>query len=325
MKIRFAPRLVFMFAAFIAAPVGFSATPANAIVAADGSGNYKTVREAIDACPQITHDDGRRWRILVKPGTYRELIYIQREKRFITLAGEDAEKTIITFDLFNDYKGPDGKVIATYRTPTVALDADDFTVEDITIENSAGPKGQALAIRIDGDRDVFRRCRFLGWQDTILTNRGRHYFEDCTIVGATDFIFGGATAYFERCHIICAGSGYITAASTPDFQPYGYVFNHCTIAGANPDVKTFLGRPWRDYAKTVFLNTEMSAVVRPEGWNDWNKPYARQVAFYAEYNSSGPGATPERRAPWSRKLSASEAAAYSVEKVFGGWKPGSDR
>jgi len=295
----------------------------DAIVAADGSGQYKTVRAAIDACPQITHDDGRRWTILVKPGTYRELIYIQREKRFVRLVGKDAAKTVISFDLFNDFPAPDGTNIATFRTATVMLDADDFTIENLTLENTAMRKGQALAIRVDGDRVVFRHCRFLGWQDTILINRGRHYFEDCTIAGAVDFIFGGATAWFERCRIHCLGDGYITAASTPDFQSHGYVFSHCTITG-DPGVKTFLGRPWRDYAQTVFLHTEMSGVVRPEGWNNWSKPYAEKVATYAEFASTGPGGSREKRAPWSRQLTPQQAAAFTVEAVLGGtdhWNP----
>lgn len=302
---------------------GVQAAAPDAVVAADGSGQYQTVRAAIDAAPQITHA-GRHWTILVKAGEYRELVYIQREKRFITVVGEDAERTVITFDLFNDFAAPDGRPIATFRTPTVMLDADDFTFENITIKNSAGRKGQALAIRVDGDRAVFRRCRFLGWQDTILVNRGRHYFEDCLIAGATDFIFGGATAYFERCQIRCAGNGYITAASTPDFERYGYVFSHCTITGETPDVRTYLGRPWRDYAQTVFLNCEMSAVVKPEGWHNWGKPYAEKVARYAEYNSRGPGAAPASRVPWSKQLSDDEAKNYSVEKVLAGtdgWMP----
>ena len=299
-----------------------SATP-DAVVAADGSGQFRTVRAAIDAAPQITHA-GRHWTIFVKAGEYRELVYIQREKRFISLVGEDAERTSITFDLFNDYPAPDGKPIATFRTPTVMLDADDFTIENLTIRNAAGRKGQALAIRVDGDRAVFRRCRFIGWQDTILVNRGRHYFADCTIVGATDFIFGGATAYFERCQIRCAGNGYITAASTPDFERHGLVFSHCSISGETPEVRTYLGRPWRDYAQTVFLNCEMSTAVRPEGWHNWEKPHAEKVSRYAEFNSHGPGAAPAARAPWSRQLNAEEAKAYTVENVLGGsdgWNP----
>ena len=295
----------------------------DAIVAADGTGQYRTVREAIDASPQITHA-GSHWTILVKPGTYRELIHVQREKRFTSLVGEDAEKTVITYDLFANIPGPDGKPIGTFRTPTMTIDADDFTVENLTLENSAGPTGQALALRVDGDRVAFRRCRLLGWQDTVLTNRGRQYFEDCTIVGAVDFIFGAATAFFERCHIRCAGDGYITAASTPDSQPYGYVFSHCTIAGAAPGVKTYLGRPWRDFARTVFLNTEMSDVVRPAGWHNWNKPVAEQTAHYAEFNSTGPGAKPAGRVPWSKQLTADEAAKFTVAAVLGGadgWNP----
>jgi pectinesterase len=294
------------------------------VVAADGSGQYKTVRAAIDACPQITHDDGRRWTIFVKAGTYRELVYIQREKRFVRVLGEDAATTKISFDLYNDMPGPDGKILATYRTPTVMLDADDFTFETITLENSAGPKGQALAIRVDGDRERFIHCRFIGWQDTILVNRGRHYFEDCFITGATDFIFGGATVWFERCHIEAAGNGYLTAASTPDFQPYGYVFNHCRITGAKPGLRTFLGRPWRDYAQTVYLNCEMSDVVDPRGWNNWGKAYAEKVANYAEFNSTGAGATPEKRVPWMKQLTAEQAAEYTIEHVLGGadhWDP----
>ncbi|MBI5757478.1 MAG: hypothetical protein HZA46_03040, partial [Planctomycetales bacterium] len=223
------------------------------IVAADGTGRYKTIREAIDASPQISSDTGRRWTILVKPGIYRELVYVQREKRFTALVGEDAEKTILTFDLYASLPGPDDKQIGTFRTPTLVIDADDFTVENLTIENSAGARGQALALRVDGDRVAFRGCRFLGWQDTIFVNRGRHYFGDCLIEGAVDFIFGGATAFFERCHIRVVGAGYITAASTPDHQLHGLVFSDCRITGLAPGPFTFLGRPWRDNAKTVFL------------------------------------------------------------------------
>ncbi len=316
--------LVFALLALVAALRAAEPAKYDAVVAADGTGQYKTVRAAVDACPQITHDDGRRWTIFVKAGTYRELVYIQREKRFVRVLGEDAATTKISFDLYNDLPGPDGKPIATYRTPTVMLDADDFTFENITLENSAGPKGQALAIRVDGDREKFIRCRFLGWQDTILVNRGRHYFEDCFITGATDFIFGGATAWFERCHIEAAGDGYLTAASTPDFQQDGYVFNRCTITGAKPEVRAFLGRPWRDYAQTVFLNCEMSDVVRPEGWDNWKKPYAEKVSNYAEFNNTGPGAALEKRVAWSKKLTAEQAARYTIAHVLGGadrWDP----
>ena len=219
--------------------------------------------------------------------------------------------------------GKDGKPIGTFRTPSTLIDADDFTAENLTFENSAGPVGQALAIRVDGDRAAFRRCRFLGWQDTIFLNRGRQYFEDCYIAGHVDFIFGAATAFFERCHIHCLRNGYITAASTYDYHPYGFVFSHCKITG-EPEVKTYLGRPWRDFSNAIFLNTEMSDVVRPEGWQNWNLPAREKTARYAEFNSNGPGANAKSRVPWSRQLTRDQAKAITVKKVLGGrdgWNP----
>ncbi|MGN6368682.1 MAG: pectinesterase family protein [Phycisphaerae bacterium] len=299
------------------APAGLHA---DAVVASDGSGQYKTIRAAVDACPQMTSDPGKRWVILVKPGTYKELVYVQREKRFVRLVGADARNTVLTYDLVAGMPGPDGKAIGTFRTPTLEIDADDFAVENMTIANSAGRKGQALALRVEGDRVAFRHCRFLGYQDTILVDRGRQYFEDCDIQGATDFIFGGSVAWFEKCRIYATAGGYLTAASTPDFQPFGYVFNECEVDGT-PGVKTFLGRPWRDYAKVVFLRTKMSDVVRPEGWNDWKKAVAHQTTTYAEFESSGAGGESAKRVEWSKQLTAEEAAKYTVEKVLDGWRP----
>jgi pectinesterase len=293
----------------------------NLYVAADGSTPYKTIQDAIMAVP--AGSSSNHVFIHIRPGTYKELIYVQREKRFFHLIGENPETTVLTYDLNANLKGPDGKNIGTFRTPSTLIDAEDFTAENLTFENSAGPVGQALAIRVDGDRAVFRNCRFLGWQDTILINRGRQYFENCYIQGHVDFIFGGATAFFEKCRIHCLRDGYITAASTPDTQPFGYVFNNCRITG-EPGVKTFLGRPWRLYASTVFLNTTMSDVVRPEGWNNWGKKEAESTTRYAELNSSGPGGAAERRVSWARQLKPGDAANYSVERVLGGadgWNP----
>ena len=292
------------------------------VVAADGSAKYKSVQEAIMAVPAGSPDNPVI--IHIKPGTYKELIYIQREKRFFRLVGENALKTILSYDLNANLTGRDGKPIGTFRTPSTQIDADDFTAENITFENSAGPVGQALAVRVDGDRVVFRNCRFLGWQDTILLNRGRQYFEDCYIEGHVDFIFGAATAFFEHCHIHCLRDGYITAASTPDNQPFGFVFSHCKITGASPSVRTYLGRPWRAYSNVIYLNTEMSEVVRPEGWHNWNFPEREKTARYAEFNNTGPGANPRARVAWSRQLTKSEAKAITVEKVLrgtDGWNP----
>ena len=294
----------------------------NLFVAADGSAPFKSVQEAVMSVPSGSNTNPVI--IHIKPGVYKELIYIQREKRFFKLVGESATNTVLTFGLYASLTNFDGKPMGTFHTSSTTIDADDFTAENLTFENSAGAVGQALAIRVDGDRACFRNCRFLGWQDTILLNRGRQYFENCHIEGAVDFIFGAATAWFEKCHINCPGSGYITAASTPVDEPFGFVFSNCKITGAKPDVKTFLGRPWRIYASTIYLNTEMSGVVRPEGWNDWKKPEARTTARYAEFNNTGPGASPATRPGWIKQLTGAEAEKISVEQVLGGgdgWNP----
>jgi pectinesterase len=280
------------------------------------------VQEAINAAPQNTSAD-RPWIIFVKSGTYHEIVYVQREKRFVTLIGEDPATTIVSYGLHANMTGPDGKAIGTFRTPTVTIDADDFSAENLTFENTAGPVGQALAVRVDGDRVVFRNSRFLGWQDTIFLNRGRHYFEDSVITGHVDFIFGGATAYFERCRIHALRDGYLTAASTPAEQPYGFVIAHSRITGA-PGVKTFLGRPWREYAQTTVISSEISDVVRAEGWNNWDKPEREKTVRYSEAANSGPGAETNARVHWMKRLSEKEAAAQTPPAVLGGadgWDP----
>lgn len=291
------------------------------VVALDGSGNFRSVQEAIMSVPAATAANPVIIRI--KPGTYKELIYIQREKRFFRLVGEDAARTILTYDLHANIAGRDGKPIGTFRTPSTQIDADDFVAENLTFENSAGPVGQALAIRVDGDRVVFRNCRFLGWQDTILLNRGRQYFENCYVEGHVDFIFGAATAWFERCHIHALRDGYITAASTPADASFGFVFSHCRITGA-PNVRTYLGRPWRAHSAVTFLNTEMSEVIRPEGWHNWNFPEREQTARYAEFANTGPGANSRARVRWAKQLTKADAREITIRKVlggFGGWNP----
>jgi pectinesterase len=297
------------------------AAQTNLTVAPDGSGQFKTVQAAIMAVPSGSRENPVV--IHIKPGTYKELIYIQREKSYFKLVGENPTNTILTFNLYAGITNAEGNPIGTFKTPSTTIDADDFTAENLTFENSAGPVGQALAIRVDGDRVAFRNCRFLGWQDTILLNRGRQYFENCYVAGQTDFIFGAATAWFEKCEIHSLRDGYLTAASTPQDQPFGFVFADCKITG-EPGVKTCLGRPWRIYASTIFLNTEMSDIVRSEGWNDWKKPETHQIARYAEFNSNGPGANSKARVAWAKQLTQAEANAITLKKVLGvsdGWNP----
>jgi pectinesterase len=295
----------------------------SATVAADGTGQYTSVQEAINAAPQ-TSTASSPWTIRVKAGSYHERVYVQREKRYVRLIGEDPATTTINFGLYAAVVGPDGKPIGTFHTPTVWIDADNFTVENLTLANTSGNVGQALALRVDGDRVVFRNCRFLGWQDTILANRGRHYFENCTITGAVDFIFGGATAYFDNCHIQIAGNGYITAPSTPVDQAYGFVFLNCRISGNAKTVQAYLGRPWRPYGSSIFIGTKMNEVIRPAGWNNWSKPEREKTARFAEYGSTGPGANTASRVSWAKTSSGPALDDYSAAHVLAGadhWDP----
>lgn len=321
-----------LFAAALLSAAQEKTAPPDAVVAADGSGQYRSLQEAISSAPMRTGKGDPRWVIFVKKGVYRERVYVQRERGNMMILGEDAATTIVTYDLHANLPGPDGKPIGTFRTPTVHVDGDDMIWDNLTIENSAGepgprpsgpPVAQALALRVDGDRVVFRRCRFLGFQDTVLLNRGRHYFADSYIEGHVDFIFGAATAFFDRIHIHALRNGYITAASTPDGTPHGFVFRDARITGES-GVKTYLGRPWRVYAKTVFIRAEMSSVVRGEGWHNWNKPEAEKTVFYGEFGSTGEGVAPASRVPWARKLTPREAEEFTPEKVLGGvdgWSP----
>jgi pectinesterase len=205
----------------------------DATVAADGSAQFTTVQAAVDAAPAGCHVP---YTIHIAPGKYKEVITVSVDKPFLRFVGDDADKTILTYDNFADMPGPDGKKLGTRNTASTYLKADDFVAEKIAFEHTHGLGSQALAVSITGDRCAFRHCRFLGWQDTVLIDNGRQYFESCYINGHVDFIFGASTAYFKNCYIHCLGKGYITAASTSQDHPYGYVFDHCQISGAGPSL-----------------------------------------------------------------------------------------
>jgi len=276
---------------------------------------FRTVQAAVDAATphSVIH---------IQPGVYKERVVVPYAKPFLTFRGDDPATTIITNNSHAGLPGLKGP-INTFATQTVFIQANDFTAENLTFENSAGNQGQAVALTIMGDRGVFRNCRFLGYQDTLLAQAGRQYFEGCYIEGAVDFIFGGSAAWFDHCTIHVTAKGYITAANTTRDQRYGYVFDHAKITG-EPDVKTLLGRPWRPWSATVFLNTEISDAVLPAGWNNWNDPAREKTVRYAEYGSTGPGAGSFARVPWARQLTAADAAEFTMENVVGGldgWDP----
>jgi pectinesterase len=282
-------------------------------VAPDGSGDFTSVQAAIDASKAFPD---QRVTIRLKNGIYREKVTIPACNTLLSIIGESAEKTIITWnDYFNKINRGRN---STFYTWTLKVEADDFYMENLTIENSAGPVGQGVALHVEGDRCVFRNCRFLGNQDTLYTagQNSRQYFENCTIEGTTDFIFGAATVLFENCTIYSKADSYITAASTPKGKTFGYVFMHCKLIAKEGLTKVFLGRPWRDYARTVFLFCEMGAQISPDGWSNWSGTNRDKTAFYAEYRNTGPGAVTAGRVPWSHQLSKKQAKQYSRENIL---------
>jgi len=288
-------------------------------VAADGTGDVTTVQAAVNAAPDEPQSS-RPFVIHIKPGTYKEVVTIPVQKGALDLEGDDAAATTITFSNAAATLDADGHPLGTFKSATVFVQDEGFSARNITFANGFGKGSQALAISVSGDRALFRKCRFLGWQDTILLLQGRQYFEDCAITGVTDFIFGAATAFFQHCDIHCLANGYITAASTPQDHPYGFVFANCFIDAA-PGVKTFLGRPWRPFASVTYLSTRMSDAIPPEGWHAWNKLTTQDEARYSEYKSTGPGGSPAARVPWSKQLSDGDATRYTAASVLGDWDP----
>ncbi|MFD3000685.1 pectinesterase family protein [Pontibacter toksunensis] len=292
------------------------------VVAKDGSGDFKTVQEAINAVPDFRKNQTT---VFIKNGVYKEKLVLPPSKTAVKFVGEDVQKTILTHDDYAAKKNRFGEEMGTTGSTSFYVFGDDFTAENITFENSAGPVGQAVAVRVDGDKVMFTNCRFLGYQDTLYPHgeKSRQYYKNCYIEGTTDFIFGWSTAVFENCEIYSKeGGSYITAASTLEGTPYGFVFLNCRLTGNAPANSYYLGRPWRPYAKTVFINTHMGNHIKPEGWHNWNKPDAEKTTFYAEYNSRGPGAAPAKRVKWAHILTKEQAGAYTLEKIFGDWEPG---
>lgn len=331
------------------APDGF------VVVAKDGSGHYSSIQAAVDAIG----GDRTGWSgIYVRKGVYQEKLHIVKPR--IRLVGENAAQTVISFGDYARKLTPEGKEYGTFKSYTVLIGGDDFQAEELTFANEAGSGtvvGQALAAYVDADRAVFRRCRFLGSQDTLFTGplppsplKGgafggprdalpkrniRQYYEDCFIAGDVDFIFGSATAVFKGCEIFSLRRqlppeektpvhGYVTAASTPENAAFGYVFHNCRLTGDAPPRSVYLGRPWRGYAKTAFLNCWLGEHIKPEGWHHW-VPEREETVCYREYGSTGPGAAaPGQRVGWSGVLPDEEAKRYAAQLVLAGddgWNP----
>jgi pectinesterase len=293
----------------------------NIIVAQDGSGNYKTVQQAFNTIPL---NNKKPVIVYIKNGIYKEKIHLDSSKNYVTIIGEDKFKTILTYDDHTGKRSPKGDTINTRTSWSFLLEANDFTAENISFVNDAGfTAGQAVAAEIDGDRVVFKNCRFTGFQDVLFTDHDnyRQVYKNCYIEGTTDFIFGSAIAWFEQCHIHSKKNSHITAASTPQSQRFGYIFNDCILTADTGLYNVSLGRPWRQFASVTYIHCYIGQHILPEGWRNWNNTENYKTTRYSEYENYGPGANPLKRVLWSHQLTDEEVKNFTFKNVFGSWKP----
>ncbi len=289
-------------------------------VAKDGSGDYTTVQEAINA---VKDSGSSITSILIKKGIYKEKLRLPESKINVHFIGEDVNSTVLTYDDYASKKDSSGKDIGTSGSSSFFIFGNGFSAENITFENSSGPVGQAVAVRITGDRARFINCRFLGFQDTLYTHGtgSRQYFHNCYIEGTVDFIFGASTALFDSCVIFGKKGGYFTAASTPQGTAFGYVFRNCRFAGDASAGSFYLGRPWRPYAKVLIMNSYLSIIVNKLGWDNWSNPANEATTWYAEYNNHGEGASTIQRVSWAKTITDAEAKTITTTTILGGWDP----
>ena len=289
------------------------ATNLDIVVAQDGSGDYLTVQAAIDAAPDHSQTETV---IYIKKGEYREKILVPASKTHLTLLGEDVDSTILVWD---DYSGRvvDGVELGTSTSYSVRVDPDHFKAQHLTFQNDATVEAQAVALLVNGDKNLFYHCKLVGNQDTYYTKGyGRIYMKDCYIEGTTDFIFGRSVVVFDSCLLMCKKTSYLTAASTEEHYSFGYVFLNCQTDAISGVYNVSLGRPWRPYARTVFLYSWLSQDIAPSGWSEWNGNDNHTTCFYAEYQNVGPRADRSFRKPWTVELTDTAAAAYTIPNIF---------
>ncbi|SDG40928.1 pectinesterase family protein [Epilithonimonas hungarica] len=312
---------LFSFLNFSFIILSFAQSPYISItVAKDGSGDFATIQSAINSIRDLGPAEAF---IKIKSGIYNEKIVIPSSKHLITIEGEDKENTIITNDDFSGKLNPlTNDKLNTFNSYTFLVAGDNIKVSNLTIRNSSCNQGQAVALHVEGDRFVMKNSKILGCQDTLYaaTDHSRQYYENCYIEGTTDFIFGQATVVFKNCEIKSLANSYITAAATSKDNQFGFVFIDCHLTAKEDITKVYLGRPWRPFAKTVFINTTMESHILPEGWNPWEGdkmfPDKEKTTFYAEFGNKGNGANSSKRVEWSHQLSKKELKNYTVEKIF---------
>lgn len=281
----------------------------------EGTIEFPTIQMAMDHHPFAgIGKDGKPGRVYIEiaPGVYHERVIVTQNHSNITLVGmgKSPADVVITNSLNAKQAG------GTFFTETVEINGSGFEADNITFENTAGNTGQAVAAAVRSDRAVFKHCRFLGHQDTLFADYGRQYYVDSYIEGGVDFIFGNAAAVFDHSEIHANGRGYLTAQSrTSADQSTGYVIVNSKVTSDPEQDHVVLGRPWRPFARVVYMHTELPAEVIPQGWSLWGRSSETPQAYYAEYKNTGPGANPSARASWSHQLTAAQAAHY-MPKVF---------
>jgi pectinesterase len=288
-------------------------------VAVDGSGDFTSIQAAIDATKAFPDE---RMTIFVKNGVYNEKVKVHNCNDKLTIKGEDALKTIVRFD--DHFNKINRGRNSTFHTATFLVQANGFIAENLSFENTSGPVGQAIALAVEADRCIFRNCRIVGDQDALYAagENCRQYYSNCYIEGTTDYIFGQATALFENCTLHSKSNSFITAASTPKGADFGFVFLNCKLTANEGTNSVYMGRPWRSYAKTVFISCYLGKHIRQEGWHPWTVGSGREkTAFYAEYNNFGEGASTNNRASWSHQLTKKEAKKYTPAQILKGRLP----
>lgn len=294
----------------------------NAVVALDGSGQFKSINQAIASVPE---KNTAPFVILVKAGLYKEYVQIPKNKNAIALIGEGPDKTRITGNkcFANGVK--------TFQSATVAVDGEDFTAKDIAFENTAGPEGhQAVALRVSNDRALFHNVHVDSFQDSLYSHNHRQFYRNCQISGTIDFIFGDALAIFQKCTFVVrkpmASQGCMVTAEgrTEPRSIGGIVMQGCNIVAekafidAVPKFDAYLGRPWKAYSRTIIMYTDIGGFIRPEGWFPWDKDFALNTLFYVEYENKGPGANTAGRVKWGgiKHFTPADAEAWSAERQF---------
>lgn len=284
------------------------------VVAQDGSGDFISIQDAIDATKAFPPQGIT---IFIKNGVYNEKVCVPSWNTKLSLIGEDVEKTVIIWD--DHFKKINRGRNSTFFTYTLKVEANDFYAENLSVINAAGEVGQAVAIHVEGNRCRFKNCIFRGNQDTAYLDgeNSNQLFEHCTITGTTDFIFGSATVVFKKCEIISKSNSYITAASTTKRKEFGFVFLSCKLIAAKGVSKVYLGRPWRPYAKTVFIECELGSHILPAGWKEWSNEEELTNTYYAEYNNFGDGSPTKNRVKWSNFISDEDIQNYTIKNILG--------